>query len=153
VAVLWSCGPPRERFRGTFKSPEAVTEAFLRAVEAQDRSRLEELALSEREYRLEVFPEMTAYGDIPSEFAWSQLDGRNRYGASFVLAREGGRAWDLERIVFTGGATAYQTFVVHRDPLLHLRDRRTGERREMALFGSILEHGGRYKLLSLNIDR
>jgi hypothetical protein len=153
AAALWSCGPARERFRGTFDSPEALTEAFLRALESEDRRGLEELALSEREYCLEFFPEMPAYGNIPPAFAWSQLEGRNRYGASFVLDREGGRAWDLEEIVFTGGVTAYQTFVVHREPMLHLRDHRTGERRELALFGSILEHRGRFKLLSLNIDR
>ena len=34
-----------------------------------------------------------------------------------------------------------------------LRDRHTGERREMDLFGSLLEHDGRYKLFSFNIDR
>jgi hypothetical protein len=151
--VLGSCGPARERFSGTFESPEALTRAFLEAVEARDRARLAALALSEREYRLEVFPEMPAYGNVPSDFAWSQIEGRNRYGESFVLAREGGRSWELEEIVFEGGTTAYQTFVVHRDPLLHLRDRRTGERQERALFGSILEHAGRYKLFSLNLDR
>ena len=37
--------------------------------------------------------------------------------------------------------------------VLRLRDRVTGERREMALFGSLLEHDGRYKLVSLNIGR
>jgi hypothetical protein len=152
-AALWSCGHPRERFSGTFDSPEAVTRAFLKAVEHQDRAGLEALALTEREYRLEVFPEMPAYGNIPSHFAWSQLEGRNRYGASLALSREGGRPWDLEEIVFEGGTTAYQTFTVHRDPMLHLRDRRTGKRQSMALFGSILEHDGRFKLLSLNVDR
>ena len=37
--------------------------------------------------------------------------------------------------------------------MLHLRDRQTDEREEMALFGSLLEHDGRYKLLSFNIHR
>jgi hypothetical protein len=153
LVLAWACGAPRERFSGTHDSPEALTETFLWALESEDRSRLEALALSEREYRLEVFPEMPVYGDIPPDFAWSQLAGRNVYGVSFVLDRHGGRTWDLERIEFEGGRTVYQTFVVHRDPMLHLRDRDTDEEEELVFFGSVLEHDGRFKLLSFNIDR
>jgi hypothetical protein len=153
LVLVWACGPPRERFQDTHASPEALSEAFLRALEAGDRPGMESLALSEREFLLEVFPEMPAYGNVPPDFAWSQLAARSSYGLSTVLHAHGGRSWDLVGIVFRGGRTAYQTFVVHRDPMLRLRDRRTGERREMPLFGSLLEHGGRYKLFSFNIDR
>jgi hypothetical protein len=153
LVVVWSCGHPRERFRGTLTSPKALAEEFLRGLEAEDRPRLEELALSRQEFELEVFPEMPAYGNVPPDFAWSQLELRNFDGLSTVLARQGGRRWDLEEMVFRGGATVYQTFTVHRRPMLRLRNRRTGERREMALFGSLLECDGRYKLFSFNIDR
>jgi hypothetical protein len=153
LALAWACGPPRERFHGTHASPEALAEVFLEALEAEDRPRLEELALSEHEFRLEVFPEMPVYGNIPPSFAWSQIASRSLYGLSNVLHAHGGRAWNLEEIVFRGGTTVYQTFVVHREPMLRLRDRRTGETRTLAFFGSILEHRGRYKLFSFNIDR
>ncbi|MCG6920368.1 MAG: hypothetical protein LJF15_04675 [Acidobacteria bacterium] len=153
LVLVWACGPPRERFRGALASPEALTEAFLQALEAGDRPRLEGLALSAQEFQLEVFPEMPAYGNIPPDLAWSQLAARSLYGLSTVLHAQRGRSWELEEIVFRGGQTAYQTFVVHREPMLRLRDRRTGEEREMALFGSLLEHDGRYKLFSFNIDR
>jgi hypothetical protein len=153
LVLVWACGPPRERFPGAHTSPEALTEAFLRALEAEDRSRLESLALSGVEYQLEVFPEMPAYGNVPPDFAWSQLEARNHHGLSSVLHAHGGRPWELEEIVYRKGRTAYQTFVVHREPWLRLRDRRTGERRQVAFFGSILEHNGRFKLFSFNIDR
>jgi hypothetical protein len=154
LLLSWTaCGPPRERFQGTFASPEALAEAFLLGLEARDRSRLEALALSPEEFRLEVFPEMPVYGNVPPDFAWGQLEGRNRHGLATVLARQGGRPWELEGIDFPGGRTVYQTFTVHREPVLHLRGRATGERREMVLFGSLLEHEGRYKLFSFNIDR
>jgi hypothetical protein len=152
VFSLAACGPPRERFHGTFASSEVLTETFLQALEEEDRPRLERMALSQAEFRLEFFPEMPVYGNIPPDFAWGQLEGRNRHGLATVLARQGGRPWELEEIVFAG-ETAYQTFTVHREPMLRLRDRVTGERREMALFGSLLEHDGRYKLVSLNIGR
>ncbi len=151
--VAAACGPPRERFQGMRSSAEGLAEEFLRGLEAEDRPRLEDLALSEQEFQLEVFPEMPAYGNVPPDFAWSQLEIRSLHGLSTVLTSQGGRRWDLEEMVFRGGQTAYQTFTVHREPMLRLRDRRTGERREMALFGSLLECGGRYKLVSFNIDR
>jgi len=151
--VAAACGPPRERFHGMHGSAEGLAEDFLRSLAAEDRPRLEDLALSKQEFLLEVFPEMPAYGNVPPDFVWSQLEIRSHHGLSTVLASQGGRHWDLEEMVFTGGETAYQTFTVHREPMLRLRDRRTGETREMALFGSLLEHGGRYKLVSFNIDR
>jgi hypothetical protein len=153
LVLAWACGPPRERFGGTHPSPEALAEVFQQALEAEDRTRLEEIALTEREFRLEVFPEMPAYGNIPPGFAWSQLASRSLYGLSSVLHSHGGQGWVLEEIVFRGGTTAYQTFVVHREPVLRLRHRRTGETRTLASFGSVLEHDGRYKLFSFNIDR
>ena len=154
VVFSWvACGPARERFRNTSPSPEALTETFLQALEARDRPRLESLALSQEEFRLEFFPEMPVYGNVPPDFAWSQLDGRNRHGLATVLERQGGRSWELEEIAFPGGETTYQTFSVLREPMLRLRDRVTGERREMVLFGSLLEHEGRYKLVSFNIGR
>ena len=153
LGLVSACGPPRERFAGTYESPEALTEAFLQALEAGDRPGLESLALSRQEYELEVFPEMSVYGNIPPDFAWSQLEGKNLYGVSTTLHRHRGRAWDLEDIVFSDGTTIYQSFRVHREPVLHLRDRGTGERTEMVLFGSLLESEGRFKMLSLSIDR
>jgi len=153
LILTWACGPAREHFADTHASPEALTETFLGALEARDRPVLEGLALSEEEFRLEVFPEMPAYGNIPPDLAWSQLAARSLYGLSSVLAAHGGRSWELEELIDGGETSVYQSFVVHRDPMLRLRCRSTGERREMALFGSFLEHRGRFKLVSFNLDR
>jgi hypothetical protein len=149
----WACGAPRQRFAGACSSPEALAEAFLGALEAGDRPRLEALALSEEEFALEAYPEMPAYGHIPTGLAWNQLSLKSLYGLSTVLARHGGRAFILEDIAFRGRTTAYQTFAVRRDPMLRLRDRASGETQELALFGSVLEYEGGFKLFSFNIDR
>ena len=80
-----------------------------------------------------------------------------RAGPTFPSSgTSGGNAIPIRRTSTSrpcGGRTVYQTFTVHREPMLHLRDRQTDEREEMALFGSLLEHDGLYKLLSFNIDR
>jgi hypothetical protein len=153
VLLVCACGPPRVRFAGSYPSPEAVTDTFLRDLEARDRPGLESLALSEAEYRLEFLPEMFIYGKHPTDFLWEQMDGRNQLGVGSVLGRLGGRSFELEKIVFEGGSTAFQTFVVHRRPTVYVRDRKTGEIEKLVLFGSVLEHEGGYKLVSLNIDR
>lgn len=153
LVACWSCGAPRQRFAEACPSPETLAGAFLQALEAGDRPRLERLALSEEEFRLEAFPEMPAFGRIPTDLAWNQLSLRSLYGLSTVLARYGGRAWVLEGIDFRGATTVYQTFAVRRDPMLTLRDPSSGEIRELALFGSVLEYDGGFKLFSFNIDR
>ena len=96
---------------------------------------------------------MPAYGNIPEDFVWDQLRMKSDYGLSVVLHYQGGRGFDFEDIAYHGGRTEYDTFVVHRKPTLHLRDRETGQPGTIVLFGSILEYQGRFKLFSFNIDR
>jgi hypothetical protein len=153
LALGWACGPPRERFAGSFASPEALTQAFLGELEIGDPAGLERLALSEEEYRLELLPEMFAYGRVPASFVWNQMQSRSQVGMKTVLGRLGGRSLAFEGIEFAGGTVEYQTFRVHLKPTVHVRDRETGRRAALALFGSVLEHEGGFKLVSLNTDR
>jgi hypothetical protein len=153
LGLVPACAPAPPRFVGSLESQQALVEEFLRALEAKDEARLESLALSEEEFKTEAYPEMPAYGKIPADFAWQQLHEKSRAGLETVLAHQGGRAYALEAVTFRGDHTAYSSFVVHRRPMVKVRDRQTGEERTLALFGSILEHRGRFKLFSFNIDR
>jgi hypothetical protein len=153
VASLDSCAPAPERFARSFESPRALAEEFLRALESKDRGRLESLALTREEFKTEAYPEMPAYGSVPAEFAWSQLALKSSHGLANVLAMHGGRAYELVDLSYRGGHTAYRTFVVHRRAMLRVRDRKSGEEATLALFGSVLEHRGRFKLFSFNIER
>jgi len=152
VVSFGACTPASARFAGTAESQQALIEQFLKALEAKDRARLESLALTEQEFKTEAYPEMPAYGKIPADFAWQQLHQRSRADLETVLAHLGGRAFDLESVTVRGD-TAYSTFVVHRRPMVTVRDRQTGREETLALFGSILEHRGRFKLFSFNLDR
>jgi hypothetical protein len=153
ASLAVACAPAPPRFAGSLESQPALVEEFLRALEAKDKLRLQSLALSEEEFKTEAYPEMPAYGKIPADFAWQQLYEKSRAGLETVLARQGGHGYDLEDVTFKGAHTAYATFVVHRRPMVKVRDRKTGEEKTLALFGSILEHRGRFKLFSFNIDR
>lgn len=151
MAATWGPGPTR--FLGLYESEEALFEAALGALERQDRETLESLALSKTEYQKEVFPEMPVYGNIPEDLAWNQFRLKSHYGLSKLLRDEGGRIRDFEHVIYEGGHTEYGSFVVHREPVLVLRDLKTGQVVRHVLSGSVLEYQGRFKLLSYNIDR
>lgn len=142
-----------DRFTSSFESPARLAEAVLLAVQARDREGLRALPLSEREFREEVWPEMPAAGRVPAGLAWEDLRQKGENNLRRVLAELGGRRLAVERLSFGGGTTAYGTFVVHRKPRLLVRDLDSGERAELALFGSILEHERRYKLFSWVVSR
>lgn len=147
------CGRGGPRFEATFDSPRALAAAVLSALEAKDRAALERLALSEAEFREEVFPEMPAWGKIPMTYVWEDLRQKSSNQVSRLLASLGGHAFAVEDVLFDGGATAYKTFVVHRKPRLVVKELASGQQRDIAIFGSVIEHDGRYKLFSYVINR
>jgi len=147
------CGPAEPRFQQTFDSPRALASAVLAAIEARDRDALESLALSEAEFREEVFPEMPAWGKIPMSYVWGELRQKSRNELSRILAFHGGHAYSVDDVIFDGGATAFETLVVHRKPRLIVHERSTRQQLQLALFGSVIELGGRYKLFSYVVNR
>jgi hypothetical protein len=151
--ALAGCGTNPARFERTFDSPRALAGAVLAALEAKDRTAMESLALSETEFRDQVFPEMPAYGDVPMDYVWGDLRQKSRSELNRILSYHGGHSYTVEDVIFDGGATAYQTFVVHRKPRLVVRERATREQKQLALFGSVIEYGGRYKLFSYVVTR
>ena len=148
-----ACAPSAPRFERTFDSPRTLAAAVLLALEANDRVALESIALSELEFREQVFPEMPAWGKIPMGYVWGDLRQKSRNELNKILAYHGGRAYAVEDVVFDGGATAYETFVVHRKPRLVVRERTTREEKQLALFGSVIQLDGRYKLFSYVVNR
>jgi len=153
LVVAVGCGPRAPRFSNSFESPRALATAVLAALEAKDRAALESLPLTEAEFREQVFPEMPAYGNVPMDYVWGDLKQKGSNELSGILAWHGGRSYEVENVVFDGGATAYDSFVVHRKPRLFVRQRDDGERKELALFGSVIECEGRYKLFSYVVNR
>jgi hypothetical protein len=152
--VLAACGQSGgPRFRETFDSPAALAREFLTALEAKDTDRLGTLPLSEQEFRQEVFPELPAQGKIPADFVWQDLRQKSGNELRSILSYHGGKPYELEQVSFDGATTPYRTFVVHRKPRLRVRERTTGRHKELALFGSVLEYQGRYKLFSYVVNR
>jgi hypothetical protein len=154
LLVTWGCMQPAEqRFSQTFSSPEALASQVVLALKTRDRTLLESLPLTEREFEDEVYPEMPAAKSVPAAYVWGDLRQKSTNALARALHNHGGRDYDVAAVRFDGGHTSYRTFVVHRKPRLIVFDRQSGRERHLAILGSILQYGGRYKLFSYVVNR
>lgn len=145
------CGSP---LPNSHTALEALAAAVLDAVESRDAAALRSLALDEREFREHVWPELPVSRperNMPFGYVWTDVRTKSEAGLNAVLAAYGGRRYQLDRVRFTGGATQYETFVVHRDSVVDVRDG-DGRRETLQLFGSVIEKGGRFKVFSYVVD-
>lgn len=146
--------PPLAPLRHTFPSPEALSRAVLTALAARDVDTLRALPLDETEFRDAVWPDLPASRperNVPFDYAWSDLRQKSDNARRRLAARHGGRRYELVRVLFDAETTRYRTCEVHRETVLDLRDEE-GEEVRLALFGSILEREGRFKLFSYVVD-
>ena len=138
----------------TFASPDAVAEAVLAAVADRDSVTLEALSLSELEFRTVVWPELPSSRPergLPFDYVWGDLRQKSTNAMRRLINRHAGKRYSLAGIEFEGETTPYETYRVHRETMLTLRDE-AGEQLRLPLFGSILEREGEFKLFSYVID-
>jgi hypothetical protein len=165
AAALAGCGAgPRESEAGdvelpplssTFESPEALARAVLDAFARQDVETLKSLPLTKEEFRLYVWPRLPASRperNIPFEYGWTDLHQKSVSSIASNYKRYQGRKLELLSIGFEGDETDYETFVVRRKSELRVKDRESGDELTLALFGSVMEWKGRYKLFSYVTD-
>jgi hypothetical protein len=157
AAVLALAGCERARaapLEHTYESPEALARAVLTEIAHNDKDALEALALSEREFRERVWPELPASQpgrNLPMEYVWGDLRQKSVGHLHATLAEHGGRRYDLLRVEFLGETTAFRSFEVTRRAQLHVRDDR-GRMHVVRLFGSVLRSGSEHKLFSYVVD-
>jgi hypothetical protein len=138
------------RFQHTFDSPETLAAEVLRALEAEDLQRLEQLPLSRNEFEAHVWPELPASRperNVPVDYVWGQLAQRSRGALQRVFATHKDKHYTVVEVVYDGETTEYESFVVRREARILARDA-SGKNVRLALFGSILEDAGRFKLFS-----
>jgi hypothetical protein len=158
AAVLASScdiGPSRvPPLASTHASIDALAAAVLQAVARRDAMTLRSLALNEREFRDYVWPELPAARperNLPFSYVWGDLRQKSEASLQQVLARAGGTSMTLVGVRFGGGATAYPSYVVHRETILRVRTA-NGPVQEVRVFGSALEKQGAWKVFSYVVD-
>ena len=157
--VAGGCGAddrasPPAPLHHTFSSPEALGRAVLAALADNDGDRLASLALSELEFRTVVWPELPSSRPergLPFDYAWGDLHQKSNNSLRRLVARHGGKRYELDAVTFAGETTQYDTYRVHRESVLDLRDE-AGEALTLSFFGSVLERDGQFKVFSYVID-
>lgn len=140
----------------TFDTPEALAEAFLDALYRKDVGVLKKFGLSKEEFRLHVWPELPASrlekNPLPFDYGWNDLHQKSTNSLRRTYATYGGRKLTFINLEFEDETTTYETFKVHRDARVVVRDEERGETLRLDLFGSMMEKDGRFKLFSYVTD-
>lgn len=150
--VVQSTAAERRTLDAAASSPEELVRRFLDAVEENNVDHVRRLAITEDEFKTLVYPELPASDprrNTSAEFVWNTLHTRSESNLYSMMDAVGGRRFTLEELRFTGETTQYETYKVHRESLLVLRDR-DGMKQTVRLFGSVLELDHQFKIFSFN---
>ncbi|HXF06314.1 MAG TPA: hypothetical protein VNM72_13000 [Blastocatellia bacterium] len=131
---------------------EAVAAEVLQALATRDAGRLERLLVTRDEFCSFVWPELPSR-DIPNltcDWVWEAFEPMNRAKSAELMATHGGRQYHLVRLT-CAGHSSYRTFTVHEKPRVTIRDT-SGREHDLRLFGSVLQLGNQFKLLSFGED-
>jgi hypothetical protein len=129
---------------------QAVLDAFAR----HDAAALRSVAVSEREFRDHVWPELPAARperNLPFSYVWGELRQKSDHVLMRSLREHGRQRFTLLRVEQAGETSRYGTSAIHRDTVLVVRDEAGAERR-LRLYGSTLEQDGRFKVFSFVVD-
>jgi hypothetical protein len=151
--VVSACSTPLAP-SNTRESPQAVARAVVGGLAAKDFEALRALAVNEAEFRELIWPKLPASRperNVPVSYAWEDLRAKSDAHLRALVNRWQDRGYDVVSVSFTGGASNYGTFLVHRDSLVVLRDQ-DGQTQSGRLFGSMLEMNGRFKVFSYVVD-
>lgn len=148
-----SAAPASLAFTPAYDSKDAAVTAFLRALAARDADTLAQQVVNQNEFLKHIWPQLPASRPdvgMPADRAWADHAQRNAGYLAQLLAEHGGRRYELVAASFGGSPTTYGYFRIHPKTRLDIRDE-SGVR-EVRLFGSMIESGGRWKVYSFVVD-
>jgi hypothetical protein len=137
----------------TSSSPEALAAAVLDGVARSDRARLDAVALTEREFRDHVWPDLPAARperNLPFSYVWGDLHQKSDMSLAQMLMNHGGKRYQLTRVTFSG-KTNYTNYVVHREATFEVTDS-AGALASLRVCGSFIEKDGVWKVFSYVVD-
>lgn len=152
--LVTACTGSSQPLPNSHESPEALSRAVLAAIERRDANALRALALTKEEFTEYVWPELPAARperNLSPSFVWGDLNQKSNITLRQTLAAHGGKKYELISIRYLGDTTAYESYRVHRESELTVKDAE-GNERQLRMFGSVIEKGGRYKVFSYVID-
>lgn len=127
---------------------------MLDGLERREVKALRAIALDEQEFRNHIWPELPSSRperNLSFSFVWGDLHRKSEASLARTLAAFGGRHYELVGVRSLHGTTQYQSYLVHRDTAVIVRDA-TGAEQLLRLFGSTLEKDGKFKVFSYVVD-
>lgn len=142
-------GPEVTELSHGFGTRDSLMDAFLKRLAARDTARLAELGLTKAEFAWIYYPS-SPIGKPPYDLSpalmYFQFDGNNRKGFVHLLEERGGK--DLKVVGYTCAAPEKQEKNTVFAQCMVKRLQSPGDTLSELLFGGIIEHNGKYKLLN-----
>lgn len=148
-----SAAPASIAFTPAYDSKDAAVTAFLGALATRDTETLAQQVVTQSEFLKHIWPQLPASRPdvgMPADRAWTEQAQRNANFLAQTLGEHGGRRYELVAASFGGSPTTYGSFTIHPKTRLDVRD--DAGVREVRLFGSMIESGGRWKIYSFVVD-
>ena len=152
IALIAGCASPPP-LASAADSPTALAGQVLAALARNERATLEQLALSESEFRDHVWPHLPASRperNLPFSYVWGDLQQKSAASLARTLAHHRDPRYELVDVRFDGERTPYADVTVHRDAVFVVRG--PGGQEEIRVCGSFLEQGGRWKVFSYVVE-
>jgi len=154
AVLLSGCSASSRPLPNSHESPEVLARAVLTAIEGRDADALLALALNKKEFEEHVWPELPAARperNLSVNFVWGDLNQKSNATLRDTIAAHGGKKYEFRSIRFLGETTQYDSYRVHRESELTVKES-DGTERQIRVFGSVIEKSGRYKVFSYVID-
>lgn len=154
AAIVPAVAPPvAGHLTGGAPSIDALVDQFLAALADKDVRRLDQLSVSEAEYRNFILPTSVAPGqpfkefpDQPSKYFWDLVNSKSHYWLSNVVAGFGGHKLTRKNVAYAHGVQEYAGYRAYKKLVITVVNE---DGQEVALHtGSVAEAGGEYKFIS-----
>jgi len=125
----------------------------LAALESKDRHVLEQLVVTQAEFRKYVWPSIAdeaGNGKMDAEGYYLIYALSSRAGLSDRLAELGGRKWQLVGLVFATNTKPTKGYRLLLRPQVKIRDA-SGQEKTIPLISGVLEHNGTCKVMSFYV--
>jgi hypothetical protein len=159
AASLAACGGSSEasvpeadetlRLAGSASSLDELGESVLDALVRQDTTTLERFRLDERQHNEVVWPELPASApevNFPVDYAWTNIQNRNRRSLTRILGLFADRSPGLEAVECRGTTERFATFEVLTDCWVVFTADGSPGVWEAQLFKDVLIRGGSLKV-------
>ncbi len=138
-----------DTFRRASASVDALVKRWAAAVATQDTAALNHLMLDRAEFAWLYYPGSALSKppyESPPQLLWGQIVSNSDKGARQLLARFGGSRFDVASVTCPAPGDSTTNGQVHANCRVRVRVK-NGRIIEGTLFGSIVEHRGRFKFL------